>query len=198
MGGGEFRVFLLCHLAAKISHCGLSCISLRLVILSIFSCTVVLSLKFHFWVSIAAAAAKSLQSCLTLCNPIDGSPPGSAVPGILQARTLVWVAISFSNEAVYKPPDQHGGHVKATQNIGRLMKGPWGQKCVLLNSASITDELWAWANHTLPEFVSSWWGPTSFPGEGSANHFSVLVLRTPWTVWKDKKIGHGKRNSPGR
>ena len=43
----------------------------------------------------AAAAAKSLQSCPTLCDPIDGSPPGSAVPGILQARTLEWVAISF-------------------------------------------------------------------------------------------------------
>ena len=43
------------------------------------------------------ATAKSLQSCLTLCDPIDGSPPGSAVPGILQARTLEWVAISFSN-----------------------------------------------------------------------------------------------------
>ena len=45
----------------------------------------------------AAAAAKSLQSCPTLCDPIDGSPPGSLVPGILQARTLEWVAISFSN-----------------------------------------------------------------------------------------------------
>ena len=45
----------------------------------------------------AAAAAKSLQSCLTLCDPIDGSPPGPAVPGILQARTLEWVAISSSN-----------------------------------------------------------------------------------------------------
>ena len=45
----------------------------------------------------AAAAAKSLQSCPTLCVPIDGSPPGSPVPGILQARTLEWVAISFSN-----------------------------------------------------------------------------------------------------
>jgi len=44
-----------------------------------------------------AAAAKSLQSCSTLCDPIDGSPPGSAVPGIPQARTLEWVAISFSN-----------------------------------------------------------------------------------------------------
>ena len=45
----------------------------------------------------AAAAAKSPQSCPTLCNPIDGSPPGSTAPGILQARTLEWVAISFSN-----------------------------------------------------------------------------------------------------
>ena len=45
----------------------------------------------------AAAAAKSRQSCLTLCDPIDGSPSGSPVPGILQARTLEWVAISFSN-----------------------------------------------------------------------------------------------------
>ena len=43
------------------------------------------------------AAAKSLQLCLTLCDPIDGSPPGSPIPGILQARTLEWVAISFSN-----------------------------------------------------------------------------------------------------
>ena len=44
-----------------------------------------------------AAAAKSLQSCPTLCDPRDGSPPGSPVPGLLQARTLEWVAISFSN-----------------------------------------------------------------------------------------------------
>ena len=48
-------------------------------------------------ISHAAAAAKSLQSCPTLCDPIDGSPPGSPVPGILQARTLEWVVISFSN-----------------------------------------------------------------------------------------------------
>ena len=45
----------------------------------------------------AAATAKSLQSCPTLCDPIDGSPPGSPIPGILQARTLEWVGISFSN-----------------------------------------------------------------------------------------------------
>ena len=48
-------------------------------------------------VTAAAAAAKSLQSCPTLFDPIDGSPPGSPIPGILQARALEWVAISFSN-----------------------------------------------------------------------------------------------------
>ena len=56
----------------------------------------VMSLLFNM-LSATAAAAKSLQSCLTLCNPIDGSPPGSPIPGVLQARTLEWVAISFSN-----------------------------------------------------------------------------------------------------
>ena len=54
------------------------------------------SSKASMWY-VAAVAAKSLQLCLTLCDPIDGSPPGSPVLGILQARTLEWVAISFSN-----------------------------------------------------------------------------------------------------
>ena len=51
--------------------------------------------------SAVAAAAKSLQSCPTLCDPIDGSPRGSSVPGILQTRTLEWVAISFSNACMH-------------------------------------------------------------------------------------------------
>ena len=51
---------------------------------------------------VAAAAAKLLQLCPTLCDPIDGSPPGSPIPGILQARTLEWVAISFSNAWKWK------------------------------------------------------------------------------------------------
>ena len=51
----------------------------------------------HAAAAAAAAAAKSLQLCPTLCDPIDGSPPGSPVPGILQARTVEWVAISFFN-----------------------------------------------------------------------------------------------------
>ena len=54
-------------------------------------------LNLSYFSLYAAAAAKSLQLCLTLCDPRDGSPPGSPVPGILQARTLEWVAISFSN-----------------------------------------------------------------------------------------------------
>ena len=65
-----------------------------------------LILSIRFWVSYkfvsAVAAAKLLQSCRILCDPVDGSPPGSPVPGILQARTLEWVAISFSNAGKWK------------------------------------------------------------------------------------------------
>ena len=66
----------------------------------------------------AAAAAKSLQSCPTLCDPRDGSPPGSPVPGILQARTLEWVAISFSNAAKWKVK------VKSFSRV-QLFETPW-------------------------------------------------------------------------
>ena len=66
----------------------------------------------------AAAAAKSLQSCPTLCDPIDGGPPGSPVPGILQARTLEWVAISFSNAWKGKVK------VKSLSRV-RLFVTPW-------------------------------------------------------------------------
>ena len=68
--------------------------------------------------SIAATASKSLQSCPTLCDPIDGSPPGSAVAGILQARTLEWVAISFSNAGKWKVK------VKSLSRV-RLLVTPW-------------------------------------------------------------------------
>ena len=66
----------------------------------------------------SAAAVKSLQSCPTLCNPIDGSPPGSAVPGILQTRTLEWVAIPFSNAWKWKVKGKLLSHV-------RLFTIPW-------------------------------------------------------------------------
>ena len=65
-----------------------------------------------------AGAAKALQSCLTLCDPIDGSPPGSPFPGILQARTLGWVAISFSNAWKWKVK------VKSLSRV-RLLGTPW-------------------------------------------------------------------------
>ena len=58
-------------------------------------------IKFYWFIWFTAAAAKSLQSCPTLCDPIDSSPPGSSVPGILQARILEWVAISFSNACMH-------------------------------------------------------------------------------------------------
>ena len=66
----------------------------------------------------AAAVAKSLQSCLTLCDPIDSSPPGSPVPGILQARTLEWVAISFSNAWKWKMKGK-------SLSCVRLLATPW-------------------------------------------------------------------------
>ena len=70
----------------------------------------------------AATAAKSLQLCPTLCNPIDGSPPGSPIPGILQARTLEWVAISFSNARKWKVK------VKSLSCV-RLCETPWTAVC---------------------------------------------------------------------
>ena len=69
-------------------------------------------------ISFSAAAAKSLQSCPTLCDPIDSSPPGSSVPGILQARTLEWVAIAFSNAWKWKVK------VKSLSRV-RLQVTPW-------------------------------------------------------------------------
>ena len=68
-------------------------------------------LLYVFAAAAAAAATKSLQLCLTLCNPIDGSPPGSPIPGILQARTLEWVAISFSNAWTLKVKVKSLSHV---------------------------------------------------------------------------------------
>ena len=62
----------------------------------------ILRISTKSFTAAAAAAAKSLQSCPTLCDPIDGSPPGFPIPGILQARTLEWVAIAFSNAWKWK------------------------------------------------------------------------------------------------
>ena len=74
--------------------------------------------NWHSVNSAVAAAAKSLQSCPTLCHPIDGSPPGSPVPGILQARILEWVVISFSNAWKWRVK------VKSLSRV-RLLATPW-------------------------------------------------------------------------
>ena len=86
-------------------YLGISCIYL------ILFCSIL-------YAAAAAAAAKLLQSCLTLCDPVDGSPPGSPVPGVLQARTLEWVAISFSNAWKWKVK------VKLLSCV-RLFATPW-------------------------------------------------------------------------
>ena len=95
----------------------------RLAVLHLFNIRIPWTLKSFGYVGyclsiFTAAAAKSLQSCLTLCDPIDGSPPGSAIPGILQARTLEWVAISFSNAWKWKVK------VKSLSRVW-LLATPW-------------------------------------------------------------------------
>ena len=77
-----------------------------------------LQLLQHYWFGHAATSAKLLQSCPTLCDPIDGSPPGSPVPGILQASILEWVAISFSNARKQKMK------VKSFSRV-QLLATPW-------------------------------------------------------------------------
>ena len=95
----------------------------------------------------AAAAAKSLQSCQTLCDPIDGSPLGSSVPGILQARTLEWVAISFSNAWKWKVK------VKSFSRA-RLLATPWTAAFQApLSMGFSRQEYWSGVPLTSPELL---------------------------------------------
>ena len=93
-------------------------------------------------ITVAAAAAKSLQSCLTLCDPIDASPPGSTVPGILQARILEWVAISFSNAWKWKVKVKSLSHV-------RLFVTPWTAAYQALPSMGFSRQAY-WSGLPLP------------------------------------------------
>ena len=97
----------------------------------------------------AAAAAKSLQSCPTLCDPIDGSPSGSAVPRILQARTLEWVPISFSNAWKWK------GKVKSLSLVW-LFETPWTAAYQAPPSMGFArQEYWSGVPLPSPEEISS-------------------------------------------
>ena len=98
----------------------------------------ILSMLFSSLVSpLSAAAAKSLQLCLTLCDPIDSSPPGSSVPGILRARTLEWVAISFSSAWKWKVK------VKSFSRV-QLLAAPWtAAHQALLSMGFSKQEYWS-------------------------------------------------------
>ena len=118
----------------------------------------------------AAAAAKSLQSCPTLCDPRDGSPPGSPVPGFLQARTLEWVVISFSNA------------------------GKWKVKVKLLSRVRLLATPWTAAYQTPPSMGFSrqdyWSGvPSPSPTQG-ANHW-----QTEYSGHYERKIQHSGKIS---
>ena len=94
----------------------------------------------------AAASAKSLQSCLTLCDPIDDNPPGSPVPGILQARILEWVAISFSNTWKWKVK------VKSLSRV-RPSVTPWTSACQAPPSMGFSRQEY-WSGLPLPSLFS--------------------------------------------
>ena len=123
MGEGHFKYLSTCLSVLKHYRTQIYIITVRIapvIFLTIVFwwhvCWPVIKVEVFF--GSAAAAAKSLQSCPTLCDPIDGSPPGSAVPEILQARILEWVAIAFSNARKWKVK------VKSLSRVG-LFATPW-------------------------------------------------------------------------
>ena len=119
------------------------------------------------WLCRYAAAAKSLQSCPTLCDPREGSPPGSPAPAILQARTLEWVAISFSNAWKWKVK------VKSLSRV-RLLETPWTAAYQALPSMGFSRQEY-WSGVPLPAPIVLW------KVEVLVAH-SCLTLCDPWTV----------------
>ena len=111
---GNLRVVLTPPIPSPPSPAQISSTSRPFFIFFHFSLSVLLSLSLP-----AAAAAKSLQSCPTLCGPRDGSPPGSSVPGILQARTLEWVAIDFPGSSDGKTSAYSAGDPASIPGLGR-------------------------------------------------------------------------------
>ena len=144
----------------------------------------------------AVAAAKSLQSCPTLCDPIDGSPPGSAVPGMLQARTLKWVAISFSSAWKWKVK------VKSLSPVGPLAT-PWTAAHQAPPSTGFSRQEY-WSGVPLPSpyiymvqsptrvwfFVTLW---TAAPQAANIHaciyiyslRISILQILVPLRLWQD-------------
>ena len=146
----------------------------------------------------AAAAAKSLQSCPTLCNPMDGSPPGSAVPGILQARTLEWVAISFSNAWKWKVKVKSLSHVW-------LFSTPWTAACQTPPSMGFSRQEY-WSGVPLPSPLSRLvvsnslpphrlWPtrllcPCDFPGKNTRVSCHFLLQEISLTQGSNSQLSH--------
>ena len=125
----------------------------------------------------AAAAAKSLQSCLTLCDSIDGSPSGSPIPGILQARTLEWVAISFSDAWKWKVNVKSLGHV-------RLLATPWTAAYQAPPSMGFSrQEYWSGVPLPSPVWILSPYIKT-FAVRIHSLHFVFLAKPYWWTKYK--------------
>ena len=127
-----------------------------------------------------AAAAKLLQLCPTLCNPIDGSPPGSPVPGILQARTLEWAAISFSNARKWKVKVKSLSHV-------RLLATPWTAAYQAPPSMGFSRQEYGVGCHCLLQYSqfnnrgpSSLFSVRSGPGQSVASLTKVKSVEHPW------------------
>ena len=127
----------------------------------------------------AAAAAKLLQSCPTLCNPIDGSPPGPAIPGILQARTLEWVAISSSNAWKWEVKVKSLSHV-------RLLATPWTAAYQAPPSMGFCRQEY-WSGVPLPSpIIELWW----------LNNMMHLRAPSTWSpsIWSVVSAGIGGQN----
>ena len=130
----------------------------------------------------AAVAAKSLQLCLTLCYPIDGSPPGSPVPGILQARTLEWVAISFSNAWKWKVK------VKLLSRVW-LLATPWTAAHQAPPSMGFSrQEYWSGVPLPSPCYLFMWSLFICLPSPSSALTITAAtpLLSTLEAPWRQK------------
>ena len=135
-----------------------------------------------------AAAAKSLQSCPTLCDPIDSSPPGSTIPGILQARTLEWVAISFSNVGKWKVKVKSLSHVQ-------LLAIPWTAAHQAPPSLGFSrQEYWSGVLLPSPGLLPKYLLTRSALVNIQVKHLHPAQLR-PWSVSVKSSIFHSFRNS---
>ena len=126
----------------------------------------------------AAAAAKSLQSSPTLCDPIDSGPPGFPVPGILQARTLEWAAISFSNAWKWKVK------VKSLSRV-RLLATPWTAAYQAPPSMEFSrQEYWSGVPLLVLEMSGALWGRESRPSFGLWHRtVEALITKRDWEEW---------------